>query len=232
MRRISSTASTPRRSAPAAFASSWTTATRPPRSCFPLVLGPLGVEAVSAHGFASMADPGQEGSVPELVEQTRRLVPAVGADLGVVLDRGRAALRRRRDRPGGDERADAAPVPAPPRLRRPSRKARVPGDDHEPRRRDRRRQRARGRPDARLARRPDEGGHGGRRRLRGRRRRRLRVPHVPSAYDAVASLCKLLELLAPLDRPPVRACATFLSRPSSTASWRARGRLRASSCAC
>jgi mannose-1-phosphate guanylyltransferase/phosphomannomutase len=53
----------------------------------PLVLGPLGVEAVSAHGFASMADPGQEGAVPELVEQTRRLVSAVGADLGVVLDR-------------------------------------------------------------------------------------------------------------------------------------------------
>ena len=36
---------------------------------------------------------------------------------------------------------------------------------------------------------------------RWRRRRRLRVPHVPSAYDAVASLCKLLELLVPLDRP-------------------------------
>ena len=53
----------------------------------PLVLGPLAVEAVSAHGFASMADPGQEGSIPELVAQTKRLVGAVGADLGVVLDR-------------------------------------------------------------------------------------------------------------------------------------------------
>ena len=53
----------------------------------PLVLGPLGVEAVSAHGFASMADPGQEGSLPELLSQTQRLVGAVGADLGVVLDR-------------------------------------------------------------------------------------------------------------------------------------------------
>jgi len=53
----------------------------------PLVLGPLGVEAVSAHGFASMADPGQDGSIPELVAQTKRLVGAVGADLGVVFDR-------------------------------------------------------------------------------------------------------------------------------------------------
>jgi mannose-1-phosphate guanylyltransferase/phosphomannomutase len=53
----------------------------------PLVLGPLAVEAVSAHAFATMADPGQEGSVPELVEQTKRLVGAVGADLGVVFDR-------------------------------------------------------------------------------------------------------------------------------------------------
>ncbi|HSL66218.1 MAG TPA: sugar phosphate nucleotidyltransferase, partial [Gaiellaceae bacterium] len=42
----------------------------------PLVLGPLGVEAVSAHGFASMPDPGQEGSIPELVSQTKRLVGA------------------------------------------------------------------------------------------------------------------------------------------------------------
>ncbi|MGE5690627.1 MAG: sugar phosphate nucleotidyltransferase [Pseudomonadota bacterium] len=53
----------------------------------PLVLGPLAVEAVSAHAFASMADPGQEGSAAELLAQTQRLVGAVGADLGVVFDR-------------------------------------------------------------------------------------------------------------------------------------------------
>jgi len=52
----------------------------------PLVLGPLGVEAVGAHGFS------QEGSQPsgslrESVGQAKRLVAAVGADLGVAFDR-------------------------------------------------------------------------------------------------------------------------------------------------
>jgi mannose-1-phosphate guanylyltransferase/phosphomannomutase len=52
----------------------------------PLVLGPLGVEAVSAHAFA--VDRGQDpGPVSELLEQTKSLVPAFGADLGVVFDR-------------------------------------------------------------------------------------------------------------------------------------------------
>ena len=87
MRRISSTPSTLRRSAPRGFRVVVDYGYSAASFVLPLVLGPLGVEAVSAHGFASMADPGQEGSVPELVEQTRRLVPAVGADLGVVLDR-------------------------------------------------------------------------------------------------------------------------------------------------
>src|SRR4029078_5109112 len=52
----------------------------------PLVLGPLGVEAVSAHGFS------QEGtqripSLRESVGQANRLVNAIGADLGVAFDR-------------------------------------------------------------------------------------------------------------------------------------------------
>jgi len=53
----------------------------------PLLLGPLGVEAVSAHGFAT--DRTDEGSqvLREAIGQVKRLVPAVGADLGVVLDR-------------------------------------------------------------------------------------------------------------------------------------------------
>jgi len=52
----------------------------------PLVLGPLGVEAVSAHGF--LADTSaQAGSVRESVGQAKRLVSAIGADLGVVFDR-------------------------------------------------------------------------------------------------------------------------------------------------
>ncbi len=50
----------------------------------PLVLGPLGVENVSAHGFAS--ETATAPVLAETVEQARRLVVAMGADLGVVLD--------------------------------------------------------------------------------------------------------------------------------------------------
>ena len=52
----------------------------------PLVLGPLGVEAVAAHAFSAERDEGQT-DVPALIEQTKRLVAALGADLGVVFDR-------------------------------------------------------------------------------------------------------------------------------------------------
>jgi mannose-1-phosphate guanylyltransferase / phosphomannomutase len=52
----------------------------------PLVLGPLGVEAISAHGFA--ADSGeQRAGLHEAIGQAKRLVTAIGADLGVVFDR-------------------------------------------------------------------------------------------------------------------------------------------------
>jgi mannose-1-phosphate guanylyltransferase/phosphomannomutase len=53
----------------------------------PLLLGPLGVEAVSAHGFTT--DRSDTGSVllREAIGQVKQLVPAVRADLGVVLDR-------------------------------------------------------------------------------------------------------------------------------------------------
>jgi len=54
----------------------------------PLVLGPLGVEAVSAHGFTSgrVSGPGS-ASLRESVGQAKRLVGAIGADLGAVFDR-------------------------------------------------------------------------------------------------------------------------------------------------
>jgi mannose-1-phosphate guanylyltransferase/phosphomannomutase len=52
----------------------------------PLVLGPLGIETVTAHAFES-----DSGSTParlsETIDQARRLVGAVQADLGVVFDR-------------------------------------------------------------------------------------------------------------------------------------------------
>jgi mannose-1-phosphate guanylyltransferase / phosphomannomutase len=53
----------------------------------PLVLGPLEVEAVSAHGFTGGGTGGVTGSLRESVGQAKRLVGAVGADLGVVFDR-------------------------------------------------------------------------------------------------------------------------------------------------
>jgi mannose-1-phosphate guanylyltransferase/phosphomannomutase len=52
----------------------------------PLLLGPLGIEAVSAHGFAAdSSEP--SASLREAVGQTKKLVTAIGADLGVVFDR-------------------------------------------------------------------------------------------------------------------------------------------------
>jgi mannose-1-phosphate guanylyltransferase/phosphomannomutase len=52
----------------------------------PLVLGPLGVEAITAHAFES-----DSGAAPvriaETVDQARRLVPAIDASFGAVFDR-------------------------------------------------------------------------------------------------------------------------------------------------
>ncbi len=53
----------------------------------PLVLGPLGVEAIAAHGFTGGGSAESGLSPGELVAQTGKLVGAVGADLGVVFDR-------------------------------------------------------------------------------------------------------------------------------------------------
>jgi mannose-1-phosphate guanylyltransferase/phosphomannomutase len=52
----------------------------------PLVLGPLGVEAVTAHAFES--DTGSPpGRIAETIDQAQRLVAAVNADFGAVFDR-------------------------------------------------------------------------------------------------------------------------------------------------
>ena len=53
----------------------------------PLLLGPLGVEAVSAHGFTTDRSDTGPALLREAIGQVKQLVPAVGADLGVVLDR-------------------------------------------------------------------------------------------------------------------------------------------------
>jgi mannose-1-phosphate guanylyltransferase / phosphomannomutase len=53
----------------------------------PLVLGPLRVEAISAHAFVADAAASGSATLRESVGQAKRLVPAVGADLGAVFDR-------------------------------------------------------------------------------------------------------------------------------------------------
>jgi mannose-1-phosphate guanylyltransferase/phosphomannomutase len=52
----------------------------------PLVLGPLGVEAVAAHAFPSEGDAGPPGGLAASIGQAKRLVSAVGADFGAVFD--------------------------------------------------------------------------------------------------------------------------------------------------
>jgi mannose-1-phosphate guanylyltransferase / phosphomannomutase len=53
----------------------------------PLLLGPLGIEAVGAHAFRPDQPTSEMPTLRELVGQAKRLVSAVGADLGVVFDR-------------------------------------------------------------------------------------------------------------------------------------------------
>jgi mannose-1-phosphate guanylyltransferase / phosphomannomutase len=52
----------------------------------PLVLSPLGIEAITAHPYESNG-PAQQEERGELLERTQRLVTTVGADLGVGFDR-------------------------------------------------------------------------------------------------------------------------------------------------
>jgi mannose-1-phosphate guanylyltransferase/phosphomannomutase len=53
----------------------------------PLLLGPLGVEAVASHAFTADQPTSGVSALHGLVGQTKRLVGAIGADLGVVFDR-------------------------------------------------------------------------------------------------------------------------------------------------
>jgi mannose-1-phosphate guanylyltransferase / phosphomannomutase len=52
----------------------------------PLVLGPLGVEAVSAHAFIADRESPSPRSLHETIGQAKNLVRAVGAELGAVFD--------------------------------------------------------------------------------------------------------------------------------------------------
>jgi mannose-1-phosphate guanylyltransferase / phosphomannomutase len=58
----------------------------PAAAVTPLVLGPLKAEVVSARGFPDRASRADGASLRETVGQTKRLVDAVGADVGVAFD--------------------------------------------------------------------------------------------------------------------------------------------------
>ena len=97
---------------------------------------------------------GRRTGSPTSIGQAKRLVAAVGADLGAVFDRaGERLYLVDEQAQRGAGRAGAAALPAPDRLERPPRQARVPGDGDEPGRPARRGLGARDHPHARLARR-------------------------------------------------------------------------------
>jgi mannose-1-phosphate guanylyltransferase / phosphomannomutase len=52
----------------------------------PLLIGPLGVEAVTAHGFSVERQEGRGPTLRESIGQAKKLVKAVGADFGAVFD--------------------------------------------------------------------------------------------------------------------------------------------------
>ena len=167
----------------------------------PLVLGPLGVEAVTAHAFESDASSGPV-RLHETIQQAKRLVAAVNADFGAVFDRSAERIYLIDEtRARGPARAGAAALPAADRIDRAPRQGGRADQHDEPGGGDCRRGN-RDRADSGLAARPDAHGSGRRGSLR-------RVPSAAAtcsrtscpAYDAIASLCKLLELLAPVQRP-------------------------------
>ena len=145
----------------------------------------------------------------------------------------RPALPRRRAGPRGPGRADPAPVPAPRRRSRLAGEGGGPGDGHAPRRGDRLGLRPRGRAHSCRAGRAGEGRHRRGRRLRGGRRRRVHLPAVPARLRRGGE--PLQAARAARARPAAAVGArrrAAASRTSSTGSSPARGRSRASSCAC
>jgi mannose-1-phosphate guanylyltransferase / phosphomannomutase len=167
----------------------------------PLLLAPLGVEAVGAHGF-NPSQPTEAATLRGLVGQAKRLVSAIGADLGVVFDRSAERLYLIDDQAheipveqalllylrliGSNGRRGklAFPVTVTSQVERlvegrPLEVVRTPTSL------------------AALTKAASEDGvifagavGGG-----------YLFPEFLPAYDAMASLCKLLELLAPVDRP-------------------------------
>ena len=172
----------------------------------PLVVGPLGVEAISAHGFFAEARRARVARAGDRAHEAARDGDRRRPRRG--LRPVRAALPRRRAGARGAGRPDPSPLRAPPRRprrRRPRRPSRSPSRAG----RDARRERARDHSHPELALRPDPGGVRRRRRLRGRGRWRLRLPGVPARLRR--------------DREPREAARA--ARAHGTAALRARRRV-------
>jgi len=176
----------------------------------PLVLGPLGVEAVTAHAFES--DTGSTpGRLAETIDQAQRLVAAVTADFGAVFDRSAERIylldeRGREIRP--DQalllylkllRGDGGKVVVP--ITATSQVEEVVGDRFQVVRTPA------SLPELTRAAAGDgvvfAGAPGG----------GYVFPGFLPAYDAIAALCKLLELLAPVGDPLSKLVAE-LPRPT------------------
>ena len=200
----------------------------------PQVLGALDVEAVSSHAYVSeRRQAGETATLAESLGQAKRLVEAVGADLGAVLDPARGAhLPDRRQGPRGAGRAGAPALPAPARLGRQAGSPGVPDDGDEPRRAARRGHRARGRADAALALRADawrRRATGSSSPARSAAASSSRSSSPPTtAWRASASSWSCSRRWNGRSR---RSSASFPSRRSSTARSAAPGPARAPSCA-
>ena len=176
------------------------------------MLGPLGVEAITAHAFES--DTGSTpGRLAETIDQAQRLVAAVNADFGAVFDRSAERIYLIDER-GREIRPDQALLLYLKLLARSDGAGRSPS-------RSRRRARSRRSSAAgfEVVRTPASlpeltraaagdgvvfaGAPGG----------GYVFPGFLPAYDAIASLCKLLELLAPVDEPLSKLVAE-LPRPT------------------
>ena len=192
----------------------------------PLVLGPLGVEAITAHAFESDTEHGAGAARARRSTRRGGSSRAVGADLGAVFDRSAERLylidERGREVPA---RPGAAALPAPARLeRRAAGRSRCPitatsqveevvGDRLEV-----------VRTPASLAELTQAAAEDGVV-FAGAPGGGYVFPDFLPAYDAMASLCKLLELLAPVDQPLselVARAAAADARPPRRCSARGR----------
>ncbi|HEY1513773.1 MAG TPA: sugar phosphate nucleotidyltransferase [Gaiellaceae bacterium] len=176
----------------------------------PLVLGPLGVESITSHAFES--DTGSTpGRLAETIDQAQRLVAAVNADFGAVFDRSAERIYLIDER-GREVRPDQALLLYLKLLRDESGKVVVPitatsqveevvGGRFE------------------VVRTPatlpelTRGAAGDGVVFAGAPGGGYVFPGFLPAYDAIASLCKLLELLAPVDEP-LSKLVSELPRPT------------------